>query len=59
MTEEGRGGEEERERPDLDYYTADKSKDPVPFILGVFSDPLMILATLFLFAMCLRHDDAT
>ena len=29
------------------------------FILGIFSDPPMILATLVLFAMCLRHDDAT
>ena len=53
----GRG--RERERPKLDFYRADKSKAPVPFILGLFSDPPMILVTFVLFAMRLRHDDAT
>ena len=55
MTEGGR----ERERPKLDFYRADKSKAPVPFILGLFLDPPMILVTFVYFAMSLRHDDAT
>ena len=55
--ERGRG--RERERSKLDFYRADKSKAPVPFILGLFSDPPMVLVTFVLFAMSLTHDDAT
>ena len=51
--ERGGGGRQKWTTIDL---TSVRSR---PFILGIFSDPPMILVTFFLFAMCLRHDSMT